>query len=254
MLATEDQTAADLRAQFLFADHLTLDLSPTRDFYMELLRGLAHKNNNVLAVVQGFSSLIMMNDNLDESTRENIQQMRDSAHHSSSLSERILATGGCSKISPQSVQLSDFLPLLDSFRDICESAGVGLTLNLAENVPAVRADINRLKDLLSELVKNAAEGAARDSAGHVQLDLLAPGEASPAHENMIDIFIRNNGPAIPEHKLADMFLPFTTTKGSKHFGLGLTTAGVLAGQMKMRLGIASEEGVTTAWLSAPVAD
>lgn len=245
--------ANDMRSQFIFADHLVLEDSPTRDFYVELLRGLAHKNNNVLAVVQGFSSLIMMNENLDENTRENVQQMRNSAQHSSSLSERVLATGGCAKVSPQPIQLSDFLPLAEGLRDICSEAGVGFTQNITENVPAITGDINRLRDVFVELVSNAAEGAAEDVAGHVQLDVLAPGEATPASENRVDIFIRNNGPGIPEHRLAEMFLPFVTTKGSQHFGIGLTTAGVLAGQMGMRLGIASETDVTTVWISAPVA-
>ena len=258
MLATAEKPTAvanaDMRSQYLFADHLVLDESPTRDFYIELLRGLAHKNNNVLAVVQGFSSLIMMNDNLDENTRENIQQMRDSAQHSSSLSERILATGGCASISPQSIQLADFLPLMDSLKDICETAGVGLTMNISDGVPPIVGDINRLKDIFVELVSNAAEAAQEDIAGHVQLDVLGPGEATPASENRVDVFLRNNGAFIKEHRLAEMFIPFTTTKGSNHFGIGLTTAGVLAGQMKMRLGIASEEDVTTAWLSSPVSD
>ncbi|MFT5468802.1 MAG: signal transduction histidine kinase [Verrucomicrobiales bacterium] len=244
----------DSKSPFLFADHLVLDNSPTRDFYIELLRGLAHKNNNVLAVVQGFSSLILMGDNLDENTRENIGQMRNSAQHSSSLSERVLSTGGCGKISPQSIQLSDFLPLADGLRDICSNAGVGFTQNITKGIPPIVGDINRLRDIFVELVKNAAEGAAHDVAGHVQLDVLAPGEASPLSENRVDIFIRNNGPGIPEQRLAEMFLPFETTKGSNHFGIGLTTAGVLAGQMGMRLGIASETDVTTVWVSAPVFD
>jgi len=45
--------ATPRQLNFLFADHLVLDESPTRDFYKEMLRGWAHKNNNVLAVVQG---------------------------------------------------------------------------------------------------------------------------------------------------------------------------------------------------------
>lgn len=249
---TPTQAGTIDKSQFLFADHLVLDESPTRDFYVELLRGLAHKNNNVLAVVQGFSSLIMMNQNLDENTRENVQQMRDSAQHSSSLSERVLATGGCASITPQPIQLGDFLPLMDSLKDLCKDAGVEFTLNLSESAPAIVGDINRLKDVFVELVSNAAEAAAEDIAGHVQIDVFGPGEASLPAENRVDIFVRNNGPSIPEHRLAEMFVPFVTTKGSQHFGIGLTTAGVLAGQMSMRLGIASEDNVTTVWLSAPV--
>lgn len=251
MLATESLTK--LRHQFLFADHLVLDESPTRDFYKELLRGLAHKNNNVLAVVQGFSSLILMSDDLDENTRENVQQMRDSSQHSSSLSDRILTAGGCSRISLQSLQLNDFLPLMDAnLRGVCESKGVAFTMTVSPMAPPISADTSRLKEILVELIKNAAEAAMKAPIGLVELDVLAPGEFTPASERRVDIVIRNNGTVIAEERLAEVFKPFYSTKGSQHFGIGLTTAGVLAGQMKMRLGIASGEGSTTAWLSAPV--
>ncbi len=251
MLATNDITA--LRSQFLFADHLVLDESPTRDFYKELLRGLAHKNNNVLAVVQGFSSLILMNDDLDENTRENIEQMKNSSQNSSSLSERILTAGGCARISTQSLNLADFFPLMDAnLRSVCESRDVNFTLNVADGVPPIVADTSRLKEVLVELVKNGAEAGAHDPAGHVQLDVLELGALSPKNEQRVDIVIRNNGPTIAEDRLPNIYKPFYSTKGSESFGIGLTTAGVLSGQMKMRLGIASGDGVTTAWLSAPI--
>ena len=251
MLATD--TFAARKSQFLFADHLVLDESPTRDFYKELLRGLAHKNNNVLAVVQGFSSLILMNEDLDSGTQESVQQMRDSATHSSTLSERILTAGGCARISSQSLNLNEFLPLMDgNLRGLCDAKGTGFTINISPGAQPIIADTSRLKEVLVELVKNAAEASGEDPAGHVQLDVMGPGEWTPRDESRVDMVLRNNGPSIAEEKLPEVYKPFYTSKGSEHFGIGLTTAGVLAGQMKMRLGIASEDNLTTVWLSAPV--
>jgi len=251
MLATENLVAQ--RGQFVFADHLILDESPTRDFYKDLLRGLAHKNNNVLAVVQGFSSLILMGDDLDENTRENVQQMRDSSQHASALSgERILTASGCARISGQPIQLAEYLPLMEgSLRQICEKNKVGLTMTLADNLPRINADTSRLKEMLVELMNNAAEAASDAPGGLVQLDVCSPGMVSPVEENRVDIIFRNNGATISEERLTEVFRPFYSTKGSQHYGIGITTAGVLAGQMKMRLGIASFDGMTTVWISAP---
>jgi signal transduction histidine kinase len=240
------------KLNFLFADHLVLEESPTRDFYKELLRGWAHKNNNSLAVVQGFTSLILMTDDLDENTVESVQQMRNSALHNTSLSERVLAAGGCSRIAPQSLNLLDFLPLMESkFIDICKSCGANITMSLSAKAHPVTADASRFKEALLELVRNAAEAAGK--GGKVEVLLLAPGELSPAGEGRVDLVVRNSGPVIPEDRLPQVFKPFMTTKGHDHFGLGLTIAAVLAGQMKMRLGLASGDGLTTAWISAPAA-
>jgi len=237
---------------FLFADHLVLDESPTRDFYKEMLRGWAHKNNNVLAVVQGFTSLILMTDGLDENTLESVQQMRSSALHNGSLSERVLTAGGCARITPQTLRLLDFLPLMESkFIEICKASGANLTMSLSAKSVAITADASRFKEAVIELVKNAAEAAGK--GGKVEVLLLAPGELSAAGDNRVDLVIRNSGAVIPEERLPQVFKPFMTTKGHDHFGLGLTMSAVLAGQMKIRLGLASGDGVTTAWLSAPAA-
>jgi signal transduction histidine kinase len=244
--------APDRKLGFLFADHLVLDESPTRDFYKELLRGLAHKNNNLLAVVQGFSSLILMTDGLDENTQESVTEMRTAALHHSNLSERILTAGGCARLSPQSLQLRDFLPLMESkFAEICRACGAEFSMTLAPRVSPVLADASRLKEAILELLHNAAEAAG--AKGTVELLLLPPGELSAAGEGRVDLVIRNDGAGIPEDRLPQVFKPFMTTKGHNHFGLGLTLAGVLAGQMKARLGLASANGLTTAWLALPTA-
>lgn len=253
MLAIQDFPTR--KEAFLFADHLVLDDSPTRDFYKELLRGLAHKNNNVLAVVQGFSSLILMEEGLDADTTESVRHMRQAAQHSSDLSERVLTAGGVSRISKQQLKLEDFFPLMEErMRSICEATGAMMSLTLARGLPPVEADTSRFKELILELIRNAAEAAGTVPMGHVQIEVLGPKDWFPDDEGRprVHLIVRNNGAHIPEEKLADVFRPFHTTKGSGHFGIGLTSAGVVAGQMGMRLGIASEPQQTTVWLSMPV--
>lgn len=244
------------KEDFLFADHLVLDDSPTRDFYKDLLRGLAHKNNNVLAVVQGFSSLILMEEGLDADTTESVRHMRQAAQSSSDLSERVLTAGGVARISKQALRLEDFFPLMEErMRSICDKRGVMMSLTVARGLPPVEADTSRLKELILELVRNAAEAAATAGVGQVQIEVLGARDWFPEEgRSRVHLIVRNNGAHIPEEKLAEVFRPFHTTKGSGHFGIGLTSAGVVAGQMGMRLGIASEPGQTTVWLSMPLAE
>ena len=245
----EDSTANT----FVFADHLILDESPTRDFYKSMMQGLIHKNNNVLGVIQGFSSLILM-DEVPASIKENVEQMRDSATNASDLAKVILTAAGCARVTPEVISLSDLLPYFErSAREVCEKCGVTLQFNARPGLPSIHADGNRVMDILNELIKNAAEAAAGIPDGEVAIDILPPGEASPAQDNRIDFFIRNSSVDISPEKIREFFLPFHGSKSAEHFGIGLTTAGVLAGQMNMRLGLRSVEGTTTAWLSLPAA-
>jgi len=55
--------------QFYFPTSLNLGNEHSEGFHQELLRGLTHKLNNLLAVIQGFSSLILMTEDLDPRLR-----------------------------------------------------------------------------------------------------------------------------------------------------------------------------------------
>ena len=66
-------------ADFIFADDYRLDESPTRNFYELFLKGLVHKHNNLMGVIQGFSSLILYDDDISSEVRDCAQQMQDSS-------------------------------------------------------------------------------------------------------------------------------------------------------------------------------
>ncbi len=238
--------------EFHFADYLALDESLTRQYFDGLLRGLAHKSNNLLAVVQGFSTLILMQDDLDPTVRENIEHIKEAGQNSSRLFERILTAGGCATVTLQPIQLGEFLPMAQgSLTEVCEKNGVNFQLNMEPSVPQLAADATKLKEILLELVSNAAE-AAGTAGGEMAVDVLAPGQTAGGDPERVDIFVRNTGAEIPVDHMDKVFKPFFTTKESDHFGIGLAIAGVLAHQMGMRIGAQSANNTTTFWLSCPV--
>ena len=131
-------------------------------------------------------------------------------------------------------------------------SGVPFEIDIASGIPSVQTDPSRLKDLLLEILKNAAE-AAQKNGGRALMQITGPGVVSPAAENRVDILVSNTGSQISPEKIAEIFRPFHGNKNSNHLGLGLTIAAMLAHQMNVRLGINSQENTTTVWLSLPVA-
>jgi len=247
-------THSEQDSDFHFADLLILDDSPTRSFYKSLLQGLIHKNNNTLGVIQGFATLISMEDGLNEEMTENIGHMRHSITNSSELAKLILTAGGCANVDSEPADISVMLPYLEqTSKAICDKLGATLQFNQAASLPSVFADTGRFQELVRELIKNAAEATVESGQGEVVIDVLPPGSVSPSENERVDIFVRNTCKDIEPDKLKKVFEPFYTTKDNSHYGIGLTTAGVLAGQMKMRLGLRSSEGTTTAWLSIATA-
>ena len=131
---------------------------------------------------------------------------------------------------------------------------VTLQINISPEIPPVMIDSGRFKEILGDLLLNAAEAVTSSGQpGGVALDVLPPGLMPESRPNCVDIFIRNTGAPIPPEKLKDVFKPFSSTKDSKHFGIGLTVAAVLSSQMGATLGARSNAEATTFWLSVPVA-
>lgn len=239
--------------QFVYPTRLNLGPQTAEGFHQDLLRGLTHKLNNLLAIIQGFSSLILMNDDLDPAVLENMKHIKEASLNIFSLSERIRAAGGCAKISLQSLNLSEYVGVVGvALREPFLKAGVPFEMDVAENLPAVQVDPSKFKELLLEVLKNAAEAAAKGS-GRALLQVTGPGVVSPASEGRVDILVSNTGSQIAPDKLADVFRPFQGSKNGAHLGLGMTIAAMLAHQTGARLGVNSQDGTTTFWVSVPVA-
>lgn len=239
---------------YIFAPPTPLGEGPVRAYYDRLLKGLAHKLNNQTSVVQGFGSLLLMQDDLSEEARENVEHMKRSGEEISTLTGRVLTLAGCAQSTKQSIQLNEFLRMLDgSVRKLSSAAGVPFDTQIAADLPAVKCDPSRLRELVFELLRNACESASA-GGGQVALDAFGPGTYTPMSDKRIDIFIRNSGMEFPPEKIEGAFAPFVSTKPSEHFGLGLSVAAVLADAIGARLGISSEDGTTKVWLSIPVAN
>ncbi|MCB1203216.1 MAG: HAMP domain-containing histidine kinase [Verrucomicrobiae bacterium] len=239
-------------ADFVFADDYRLGQSPTRRFYEFFLKGYIHKHNNLMGVIQGFSSLILFDDTINSEVRESAEQMQTSAKAATDLNRDILGATGCARCEPAPMQLSDVLPFWKSkAEEIGAASRVGVELNVREPLPPVMADSTRLGETFFHLVRNAVEASTSVPGSSIAIDLFPPGEASQG--GTVDLFIRNRCEPLDEETLRRYFLPFETSKGSEHFGIGLTAASILAGDMGTRLGLRSSEGTMTAWLAIPVA-
>jgi len=251
MTATTESTPA---MQFVFPAHLqNLGYQNPDGYHQELLRGLTHKLNNLLAIIQGFSSLILMNEDLDPGVQENMQHIKEASVNISALSERIRAAGGCAKVNLQPIHLSEYLNVIDvALREPFAKTGVPFELHVSPNLPQVNVDPSKLKDLLLEVLRNAAEGAQKNG-GRAMMQITGPGQIASENDRRVDILISNTGSDVPPDKAMDIFRPFHGTKNSHHLGLGLAIATMLCHQMNLRFGVNSQNNTTTFWVNVPVA-
>ncbi len=101
-----------------------------------------------------------------------------------------------------------------------------LTINVADDFPKmVKLDCDRLRQVIRNLLENAAHGVAHDmthaGVGGRKISVgLAIVAKSRKQSKMIEITVSDNGSGVPEDLREQIFTPFFTTK-TKGTGLGL---------------------------------
>jgi len=124
----------------------------------------------------------------------------------------------------------------------CEEAGVVYELALTEALPEVRIDVEQLRQVLLNLVQNALQ--AMDSGGRLVIasTLRERSDATGARRSYVEVRVEDSGPGIPQKVLANLFVPFVTTK-DRGTGLGLAISQRIVAAVGGHIEASTHEGV-----------
>lgn len=135
--------------------------------------------------------------------------------------------------------LRDLARYLATERDV---QGLRLELRLAEDLPAVRADYHRVRQMLLNLALNGAQALA--GSGTLTLASFRPDAPGYA----VGVSVRDDGPGIAATVLEQLFEPFTTAgKGARGTGLGLAICRRTAEEMGALIDVKTAPGQGTAF-------
>ncbi len=96
--------------------------------------------------------------------------------------------------------------------------GIKLETRLDDQLPVIRSDANSLKQVLINLLKNAAEAMPDGGV----LSIATASIVSQQTAGSVSITVSDNGPGIPQELLQNLFSPMASTKGEDNAGLGLS--------------------------------
>lgn len=122
---------------------------------------------------------------------------------------------------------------VDDFSHRMNKSGVELKINLAEELPMVPCDKQRIRESIENLLKNALE--AIQDKGRISV-------STRLYNEHVAISVKDNGIGIPEDKKEDVFTPFYTTKVHGP-GFGLSILDRTAKEHNGSVEFCSHEGV-----------
>jgi PAS domain S-box-containing protein len=222
----------------------------------EFLSRMSHELRTPLNAILGFAQVLQLDD-LNEGTKEGLQQIARGGEHLLSLINEMLdiarIEAGRLALSSEPVRIRDAVQhALELVRALADQREIALVIDrsLADDA-AVVADRQRLNQILLNLLSNAVK--YNRQGGQVSVGLERVGD------RRIRIVVTDTGAGIPQEKLDRLFQPFerlgaeqTLVEGT---GLGLALSRGLADAMGGTLGVASEaDRGSTFWLELPDGD
>jgi signal transduction histidine kinase len=208
-----------------------------RDSIGALAAGVAHNFNNAMMTVLGHASLLEAAGTLPPEALEHVQGVVSGAQHAADLTSKLLAYSGGGRFVRQPIDLAaEARQAVERIRETVPP-GVRIEVEIAERLPAVKADRAQIDLLLTNLVRNGAEavgetgGAVRLSVAAIDIDAATAARDYPelgpgAH---VGLTVADTGPGMDENTRSRIFDPFFTTKFLGR-GLGLAAAhGIVRG-------------------------
>jgi PAS domain S-box-containing protein len=215
----------------------------------QLTGGVAHDFNNLLTPIVGSLDLLRRRGIGGEREQRLIDGALQSADRAKTLVQRLLAFARRQPLLATSV---DVAGLVTGMADLVASTTgpqMKVVVDLADDVPAAKADANQLEMAILNLAVNARDVMSDGGT----LRISAAGEAiSPGHRSGLNpgpyvrLSVADTGTGMDEATLARAVEPFFSTKGiGKGTGLGLSMVHGLASQLGGALVLSSKPGLGT---------
>ncbi len=217
-----------------------------------LAGGIAHDFNNLLTSILGNASLARMTLPSDAPTVENLTQIEIAVRSAADLTRQMLAYAGKGQFIIRPVLLNAIVTEIARLLRVSLPRPVQIVYELGEGLPTIAADATQMRQVVMNLVLNAAE-AIGDAQGTVFIAtamVVLPADRLPAVHpttalapgEYLCLTVRDTGHGMTSETRAKIFDPFFTTKFAGR-GLGLAAVLGIVRHHRGALRVESEPGI-----------
>jgi len=180
---------------------------------------IVHETNNPLSVINNYLQILGNKFSQDDSIKNDLSIIQNEIERVGNIILR------CTDDNSQQLEDATETNTNDTIKQLIHIYKFSLfvahntrcTLNLQEDLPCIHTNTNYLKQIISNLIKNAVE--AMDDNGAID---ISTNTTNVNGKNFISIAIKDTGSGIPDNILSNLYKPVQTTKDNTHSGLGLS--------------------------------
>ena len=215
----------------------------------QLVSGVAHDFNNILAVIIGYSDLITGDAGIEGPLRKYIDEIRHASERAAGLTRQLLVFGRKQTVIPVVLDLNKVvIDLKEMLRRLIDE-NIEMTTVLEDNIGHVRVDAGYVGQVLMNLVVNARDamcngGKLTIATSNVTLDEGdLPAQEGALRGDYVMLSVSDTGTGMTDDVKALLFEAFFTTKPvGKGTGLGLVTCQTIVHQSGGHIEVCSEVG------------
>jgi signal transduction histidine kinase/ActR/RegA family two-component response regulator len=219
-----------------------------------LAGGIAHDFNNILTGILCSASLARLEAESDSELQTLLKRIEMSSHRAAELCEQMLAYAGKGRVNVRALDINQLIQETLEMLKASVPADAKVEVRLDPALSPIRGDATRVRQVLMNLVLNAAEALGPDPrritiathpltmAAETIARITSPGDAAPG--DFVCVEVADTGVGIAPDKIRRIFEPFYTSKFAGR-GLGLSAVlGIIRG-FGGALDLTSEEGKGT---------
>ncbi len=204
-------------------DDITQSLQSQRNAaWGEVARRLAHEIKNPLTPIQ-LSAERLRHKYLDTMPAKDAEVLDRSTHtivqQVETLKQMVKAFSDYARMPAVELKTIDLNSLINEVLDLYQDTKTNIQIitQLDNTMPHIEADVNRMRQLLTNLIKNALEAMEDQAEGELNIITEC---AKKAACHYVELRIKDTGPGIPHDMFSSLFEPYITSK-PKGSGLGL---------------------------------
>jgi len=205
-------------------------IAESRADMLRQVRRIRHEANNPLGIIQNYLHILGTEFGAENRAPPELEIIRDEISRVEKilrgLTERLDQTPSPGAAFDLNTTVSQLVTMLRP--SLFDPTGIGVGLDLDDSLPRLEADRDKIKQLLLNLLRNAAEAMPEGGEVTVQTrDNVLDGRG-----NFVEILIRDTGPGLPQAVREQLFQPVVSSKGGDHSGLGLSICAQLVRDMQ----------------------
>ena len=234
--------ACKISQHFEYKEKLNNISEHNNEQFLQRAEKVIHETNNPLAVIRNYLQLLSQKLDSDDSAQNELKTIKQEIDRIGNIIVRCKDSLDTDANEVSNININNIVSeLVHLFKSsLFVTHKIRSNLKLDKNLNNINSDKDLIKQILTNLIKNAVEAIQED--GEIS---ITTGNININGRNFVELKLNDSGPGISLEVMNNLYKPVASTKGKDHSGLGLSITKNLVERLHGSISCITNESGTT---------